>query len=94
MNGKCRQSRVIGVRLCFLSVMEYIIAVSPFSVKLLRRRIAFAITEGREERGDAEIIIKRSVPPYLRLLRVLRRRQRCGVGFNAETGEVSLISGT
>ena len=58
--------------------MEYIIAVSPFSVKLLRRRIAFAITEGREERGDAEIIIKRSVPPYLRLLRVLRRRQWCG----------------
>ena len=78
MHGKCRQSRVIGVRLCFLSVMEYIIAVSPFSVKLLRRRIAIATTEGREEHGDTEIIIMHSVPPYLRLLRVLRRRQWCG----------------
>ena len=28
---------VIGVRLCFVSVMEHIIAVSPFNVKLLRR---------------------------------------------------------
>ena len=66
------------VRLCSLSVMEHIVAVSPFNVKLLRRRIAFAITEGREERGDAEIITSHSVPPYLRLLRVLRRRQWCG----------------
>ncbi len=43
------------------------------------RRIAFAITEGREEHGDAENIIKHFVPPYLRLLRVLRRRHWCGV---------------
>ena len=57
--------------------MEHILAVSPFNVKLLRRRIAFAITEGREERGDAEKIIKHSVPPYLRFRRVLRRRQWC-----------------
>ena len=30
-------------------------AVSPFKVKLLQRGIAFAVTEGREERGDTEI---------------------------------------
>ena len=58
-----------------MSVMVLIIGLSPFNVKLLRRRIAFANTEGREERGDAEIITSHSVPPNLRLLRVLRRRQ-------------------
>ncbi len=45
---------LFGVRLCFVSVMEHIIDIFPFNVKLLRRRIAFAVTEGREGRGDTE----------------------------------------
>ena len=48
-------------------------------------RIAFAVTEGREEHGDTEIIIMHSVPLYLRLLRVLRRRQWCGVEYIAQS---------
>jgi hypothetical protein len=49
-----------------VSVMEHIVAVSPFNVKLLQRGIAFAVTEGREERGDTEIIksLHASLPPF------------------------------